>query len=196
MTTASIFNILKKTQSNTLGYIGVVSYYYPLMNIHYDKLWIPNVIFTLYVADLFSGLLHIFLDNYKGTNEYIVPHAIGFQNHHNDPYEFTTRPVYIVLTETSMGVILCNFINSFYLNMYFLLFTFLVHIVQLSHYQAHCINHNTFSPKVSKVIKQLQKYYVILPSKVHSKHHETFDNNFCILNGWANPLLNQLYKIF
>ena len=191
----NIFDILKKTQSNTMGYLALCSYSYPLLYIDYSTPNILYIIFIFYMADLISGMLHIFLDNYKGDNPYILPHAKGFMHHHEDPREFTTRPISLVLTETSIGVILFNIINCYFIDMYFLLFTFLVHIVQLSHYQAHCINHNTLSPNISKILKYLQRYYLILPTKVHSKHHETFDNNFCILNGWANPLLNNLYKI-
>ena len=32
----------------------------------------------------------------------------------------------------------------------------------------------------------------MLHPSVHRKHHETFDCNFCIFNGWANGLLNLL----
>ena len=31
--------------------------------------------------------------------------------------------------------------------------------------------------------------------QVHRKHHQTFDTNFCIFNGWANPLLNALFRL-
>ena len=26
----------------------------------------------------------------------------------------------------------------------------------------------------------------------HKKHHEEFDCNFCIFNGWANPVVNRI----
>ena len=31
--------------------------------------------------------------------------------------------------------------------------------------------------------------------QVHRRHHQTFDTNFCIFNGWANPPLNTLFRL-
>jgi len=188
-------NILKETHSYELGYLAIMSYAYPVYFIDYTNLSIFNLLQLIYISDFVSGLLHIFLDDYKGENPYIKPHALGFQNHHKNPKEFTERPIFTVFTETGQSVLLFNILNSYFLSFYFLIFTGLINIVQLSHYQAHCINHNTFSKPVSDVFIFLQKYGLILSTDSHSKHHQTYDNNFCILTGWANPLLNRYYKL-
>ena len=36
---------------------------------------------------------------------------------------------------------------------------------------------------------------MLLTPEAHKRHHEEFDCNFCIFNGWANPLVNQLRKL-
>ena len=190
-----VFDIFKETHSNKLAYLTISSYAYPVYFIHYTDVSIINLLLLVYLTDFISGLLHIFLDDYTGDNSYIKPHAKGFQNHHADPKEFTQRPIFTVFTEPGHSVILFNLINSYFLNFYFLLFTGLVNIVQLSHYQAHCINHKTFSKPIAYCFITLQKYGLILSTESHSKHHQTFDNNFCILTGWANPVLNKLYRL-
>jgi len=190
-----VFDILKETHSYKLAYLTISSYTYPVYFLNYTNVSVINLLLLVYLADFISGLLHIFLDNYTGDNPYIKPHAQGFQNHHADPKEFTQREIFTVFTEPGHSVILFNLINSYFLNFYFLIFTGLVNIVQLTHYQAHCINHKTFSKSVADFFIILQKYGIILSTENHSKHHKTFDNNFCILTGWANPVLNKCYKI-
>lgn len=192
----AVFNTFKKTHSWNLFYISIILYIYPVLNIKYKYPNFIKLILTYYFVDLLSGIVHIYLDDYKGNNSFILPHARGFQRHHEDPKEFTTRGIIRVLSEPSIAVLFLNLINSYFLNLYFLIFTILVNIVQLTHYQAHCINHKTFGKNTMYIFKFLQYAHIILPTKAHSKHHDTFDNNFCILNGWANPFLNLCYRLY
>lgn len=45
-------------------------------------------------------------------------------------------------------------------------------------------------------VKMLQNVGILLPPDVHRRHHQTHDKDFAILNGWSNPLLKQMLKIF
>jgi len=36
---------------------------------------------------------------------------------------------------------------------------------------------------------------MLLTAEAHKRHHTEFDCNFCIFNGWANPLVNQFRKL-
>eukprot|EP01128_Nolandella_sp_AFSM9_P012801 TRINITY_DN9634_c0_g1_i1.p1 TRINITY_DN9634_c0_g1~~TRINITY_DN9634_c0_g1_i1.p1 ORF type:complete len:292 (-),score=62.89 TRINITY_DN9634_c0_g1_i1:145-1020(-) len=45
--------------------------------------------------------------------------------------------------------------------------------------------------KPPKVVSLLQDWWIILPRRMHSKHHQPpFDSNYTITNGWLNPLLS------
>ena len=40
-----------------------------------------------------------------------------------------------------------------------------------------------------------QRRRIILHPDAHQQHHEKFNCNFCILNGWANPLMNRVARL-
>ena len=45
------------------------------------------------------------------------------------------------------------------------------------------------------MIERLQDWRIILHPDAHQQHHEKFNCNFCILNGWANPLMNRVARL-
>ena len=45
------------------------------------------------------------------------------------------------------------------------------------------------------LVGRLQDCRLLLHPSVHRKHHETFDCNFCIFNGWANPVMNRVIRL-
>jgi hypothetical protein len=66
--------------------------------------------------------------------------------------------------------------------------------MQKLHFLAHARNHGVLQNKTvgGAILCFLQDYGIILSAKEHKRHHEEFDVNFCIVNGWANPLLNRV----
>ena len=65
--------------------------------------------------------------------------------------------------------------------------TFLIgHFAQLTHHLTHIRNHASVHP----VVEWLQDHHLILHPSVHRLLHETYDRNFCIVNGWTTPLVN------
>ena len=64
---------------------------------------------------------------------------------------------------------------------------------QQTHFLAHARKRGLL--KDYPFIEALQDYRIILHPDAHSAHHTTFNCNFCILNGWANPLMNQVARL-
>ena len=65
-------------------------------------------------------------------------------------------------------------------------------LCQTTHALAHegKIGRNKTFPNT---VSLLQRLHLILPPKTHGQHHwEDHDKNFCIFNGWANPMFNRL----
>lgn len=68
------------------------------------------------------------------------------------------------------------------------------HFVQWSHFLAHRRVH-LGRGSLPPLVARLQDMRLLLHPDVHRRHHSTFDNNFCIFNGWANPLLNAGFRV-
>jgi hypothetical protein len=63
---------------------------------------------------------------------------------------------------------------------------------QYTHFCAHARGRNLIN---SPVLRFMQDHGLIIDAKTHQKHHEVFDCNFCIFNGWANPVVDRLRKL-
>ena len=68
------------------------------------------------------------------------------------------------------------------------------YLVQASHFWAHQRVH-LGAASLPPLVAKLQDARLLLHPDVHRKHHQTFDVNFCIFNGWANPLLNAVFRL-
>jgi hypothetical protein len=69
--------------------------------------------------------------------------------------------------------------------------------MQQTHFGAHARNHGVLNRKTyfGALMCNLQDWGILLSPEEHKKHHEEFDCNFCIFNGWANPVVNRI-RIF
>ncbi len=134
-----------------------------------------------YVADLLSGLMHLFLDNCTFARDwpFIGPLHQDFVNHHDNP------------DVPFSGHVLTNLLKSLATTLplwplvYFLPWfgVPLILGITLSPY-AHNLSHQGGLPNL------LQRCYLFISPGEHQKHHEDHARYFCILNGWSNPLLN------
>ncbi len=55
----------------------------------------------------------------------------------------------------------------------------------------HAVTHR---PKVSWLVRAAQAMRLFLHPQIHAGHHTTFDRNFCLVSGWANPLVNRFFN--
>ena len=94
--------------------------------------------------------------------------------------------------------------NDNLLHIFMQTYLFFANTSQIYHGLAHMVTRKSQGKKINhriqpnyKVIKFLQKYHLIISAKEHSKHHETANSNFAIVNGWSNKALNKLFnKVF
>ena len=68
------------------------------------------------------------------------------------------------------------------------------HFTQTSHFLAHRRVH-LGRASLPPFVGLLQDVHFLLHPSVHLPHHETYDCNFCIWNGWANPIVNGLFRL-
>ena len=143
--------------------------------------------FCIYETDLYSGLLHIFFDE-KNNEKYFMlkPIVIIFNNHHENPKDVTIFPYSLSNILSTLPLILVGFVETYLLDLSFtscIILSFLGFSSTITHAYSHYIKKDNFITK-----------YITISKKDHMIHHKTYDENFCLLTGWGNPLLNYLYK--
>lgn len=164
--------------------------------------YIKSIVSGVYSADLITGLIHMYLDT--TNNEFIIDIASGFQGHHKTPSDIINWISYDLLCQNALvpfplSAIVYNCINNTHKKHILaqIISLYLQHSVQITHKYAHYMNHATDEQKNSsfgKILNFLQENRIILPPSEHRKHHQAqnHDINFCMVNGWANPLLNAI----
>ena len=165
---------------------------------------IESTIIGLYLADFTTGLIHLFLDNYRGEDKVLKKMADEFKEHHENVKPFMDLTIYELLLQTSFtplalaSVVLLPKSKKHKLT--HIIATYAMHFAQVSHQAAHYINHATKEEKesvVGQMLQILQKNHIILKPEDHSAHHAAKYNdlNFGVVNGWSHPVLNEIVKI-
>lgn len=158
------------------------------------------VVFALMYAysDFKGGMLHVVLDTPSNIKLPVVGcPSLEFQLHHAIPQDIVMKGIsqacadlnpiaiyafVLVAIETGFDplamalgetILLCSYAGQF------------------SHQATHKL-----AKQRGPIVKFLQDAHILLPPDVHRKHHQTHDKDFAILNGWSNPLLAQMLKIF
>jgi hypothetical protein len=190
-------------QSLTIAQLCNVGIVTQLYKSDKDKLHMENVIVSViigaYLADLHIGIVHYILDNCKHTNPIQTRISTG---HHKHPTAILDESLIDLFTATSISpnnaiCLLYNTTSYTSSSQIISQLSFLVgtSLCQVTHQLSHFVNHASKKDKTRfkyKVVKYLQDCNIILTPKIHRVHHQKHDRNFCILNGWANPLLNYI----
>ena len=159
---------------------------------------ITSVVSGLYLADLGTGLVHMIAD-IIGRNTLDIPY------HHVNPKNYFDISDIELLCQTSVAPIplICILYNLTPLTsksqiLFQIVSLYGMHIGQITHKFAHITNTLTEEDRQKhKAMIFLQNIHLILHPNNHHPHHTSpkYDTNFCILNGWANPLLNSIVHI-
>lgn len=129
----------------------------------------------------------------------------NFHVHHDAPYpsvdsewELTMQIVRPLSLPYLLSVLLCymGYMHPTFARIWFGALT-AGPLMQKTHFGAHARNHGVLTNKTwgGALICKLQDWGILLSAASHKRHHEEFDCNFCIFNGWANPIVNRL-RIF
>jgi len=123
----------------------------------------------------------------------------NFHVHHDSPYPATDSNLELVmqivrpLTIPFLGVIALAVFGL--LPMWFMTVAIAGLIMgpfmQFTHFLSHARGRNLVR---SPFIRWMQDHHIILNPADHKSHHVHFDRDFCIMNGWANCIINPLRK--
>jgi hypothetical protein len=149
-------------------------------------------------SDFKGGMLHVVLDTPANIKYPVIGlPSLEFQLHHAIPQDIVIKGIWqacadlnpiavyaFILVAAESGfdplamaigetILLCSYCGQF------------------SHQATHKLSKDR-----SETVKFLQRVHILLPPEVHRKHHQTHDKDFAILNGWSNPVLAQMLKVF
>ena len=178
---------------------------------------------ALYIADVISGIVHIVLDNGdcgvltsfledKSVEELSIVRerfpliynqstrfqktCFEFQKHHQYPSiivnkTFSEVSISIASITWVLHALLLLFYMTRIMNSSFFFFGTLTTCIgtfsQLVHQYAHATESHV-------IIKWFQTWGLLLSPESHRIHHRTYNQNFAIVNGWSNSLLNWFYE--
>lgn len=133
---------------------------------------------------------------YAHPDARLIDHlAYSFKIHHDRPRAMNRKiyPVHVFETVIPASVVvLLSFAAPPAIAFTLAVAGFLVANVQFIH---ACV-HDTPRSRVWKpVIHRLQRWHVMYSARTHGIHHREGVSNFCLVTGWANPLLNPLFRL-
>ena len=166
--------------------------------------WQIFAVLVAYVlADFVNGLVHLFMDHNDDYSSIVGPFVASFHLHHDIP-RYTDKPLLQVYVDESgyklwlvFFLILLSgcFVGHFVwhvvpplmlcIGAYFAVFS---SIAEVSHYLCHNSH--------SKIVRGLQRFWILLPKKHHMQHHRADNMNYAFLNGMSDPVINWIAAVF
>jgi hypothetical protein len=150
-----------------------------------------KVIFLFLLADLGTGIFHFAADTYGKEDGKFMTQSVNFLLvHHNEPRKILEQS-YWELTGGVYKVAILVFPISLLLGFSWELLLFLLFSANgnMIHKWAHQIKDNR-----SALVVIMQNLRLIQNPKQHMKHHDGyFNQNFCVMSNFLNPILTQLH---
>jgi len=167
-----------------------------------ELLWLIAIAVPLGIVggDFISGLVHWAADTYGSEDMRVIGPSLvkPFRLHHVYPRDIcthglveTTGNVCILAVPALAGCLYLMWLMPESLWLSFAVISFaLMTAATVATNQFHKWAHQE-SP--SGFARWLQRHHLVLGVAHHKLHHtQPFDMNYCITNGWLNPLLNKL----
>lgn len=163
-----------------------------------DPLWqtLPccalAVILAVEFADFGTGVYHWSVDNYGSAQTPVVGKQIeAFQGHHEEPWTITYRDFCNNCFPTCIAtmpflIAFDVFVASPYVLLWGVIACTGIAFCQEFHKWSH-----TLKSQCHPVVNWLQERGLLVTRKAHLRHHKRpFDNNYCIVTGHMNPILD------
>jgi plasmanylethanolamine desaturase len=153
------------------------------------------------LADFVSGLVHWFADTYGSDDTPLFgPWLIKpFRQHHQYARDICTHNLVLTIGNS------CTVAAPFQAGVLYLLlsdedvsftkaaFSFVFSLFAMAMVATNVLHKWAHAEKTNWVISRLQRSRVFLSPAHHHLHHtQPFDSNYCITNGWLNPLLERI----
>ena len=153
------------------------------------------------LADVVSGLVHWFADTYGAEDTPLFgPWLIKpFRQHHLYARDICTHNLVLTIGNS------CTVAAPFQAGLLYLLISdedvsvtkaalaFVFNLFAMAMVATNVLHKWAHAEKTNWLIARLQRSRVFLSPAHHNLHHtKPFDSNYCITNGWLNPLLERI----
>lgn len=146
-------------------------------------------------TDFISGAIHMYMDNNDRYDSLAGPWVANFHLHHKRPvsrkkplwkvwFDETGSKVWLVGYLVAVALVLERGLVTPFVSHLLVYIGVLSSVAEISHYLCH-----TSSGPIADFLGQIG---VLLDKKRHARHHLSDNNNYAMLNGWSDPLLNLL----
>ena len=167
--------------------------------------WVIGVLLGAFCADLISGLIHMYIDFGISNRKNPIHKELFLSRVHHHQLDRPAKLNYaslwfspalysflvLALLPALLVTILSPIPNLNWLAPFWLSVLWFSSVSQVFHAFAHGKAKHPFA---KKIIRLLQKFRLMIPPKIHGKHHSEIDCNFSVLNGWSIPLLNFVFR--
>ena len=179
--------------------IGLSNYLLIFNNIEIINV-LPILLFSYFIADIISGVIHWAGDTLGNENTPFVGNNFirPFRLHHQQPRLMSSISIsenlgssfFLIIIPEALLLLVINSSSGEFYNIFFLCqnIFFFSAMTNLFHRWAHG-RRNELTP----IIIFLQEYHIILNPTHHQKHHSgDYDKSFCVTNGWGNLILDKI----
>jgi hypothetical protein len=186
-----------------------------------DWTWIPAALAAWYVADLLSGLMHMYMDyrpctpgigldrmfHYAGSRESadylalrdsVLPRispferlVYDFKNHHPRPDALGRRPFLVQIGSTILFVSLPV---SILLNLVSLAVAVPGWVI-VGGTLAQYFHGTLHRPDNPWIVHAMRRVGLLMTPEAHALHHATLRQDFATNTGWSNPLVNVVFRV-
>ena len=174
-------------------------YIYMITQVYSNIFSFIPILFGWYMADLYIGMVHIYLDNRK-INRITNFHEELIYNiqyiHHVNPKAFINNVIIFsysekltIMTTSCLQTFLLYFLNY---GDYYKIFLNTCSLGVVLGEVIHGFTHMNYT-ELNIIIKILQKCNIILSNEEHNKHHIKGQLHYGILNGWSDPMIDYLF---
>ena len=154
------------------------------------------------LADFVSGLIHWFADTYGADDTPLFgPWLIKpFRQHHQYSRDICTHNLVVTIGNSCIGAaplqawVLYLLISDEDVSVTKATLAFVFNLFAIAMVATNILHKWAHAEKTNWLISRLQRSRVFLSPAHHSLHHTSpFDSNYCITNGWLNPLLQKIH---
>jgi hypothetical protein len=153
------------------------------------------------LADFVSGLVHWLADTYGADDTPLFGPSLirPFRQHHQYARDICTHNLVLTIGNS------CTVTAPFQAGLLYLLlsdedvsftkaaFSLVFNLFTMAMVATNVLHKWAHAEKTNRLISRLQHSRVFLSPAHHHLHHtKQFDSNYCITNGWLNPLLERI----